>query len=454
MPILFVNGKRRGLRVKGRARVGAKRRARRATVRAWPPPGYAGMPASARRVGRRNPAKGARKGKNGRWVSAKSIAALAAYNRKRRGKARRSTSMAKGSRKRSRAMKAYWRKRKASGKQGGLGRTKRVKRRKPAKRRRTRARRTHRTKRARRSRRRTRHATATRRTRKRRRSRMATKTYRRRVKQAQSLMGGPNAVTLRMNPSRRRRRKRRTGAHRRRRTTHRRRARRTRHRSYRRYSRRYRRNPIGGDLMALLKEALPVVGGFYASRLLVGMVGPMIPGVSALGTLSAPVLSAAAVIGGNWAAKRFAPAHRSSINMGTAVQLIDSVVRAFAPASVKTMIGMSDYVQMGDYVAVGAVPPLRENFTLSDYIAVGGDGVEQELGLEEELGVEEELGATDGYMGGLPGGARLLAPVPTQSFVTPIPARSFTKMIPAAGTSYDAQSDLYGGIFGGRFGGG
>jgi len=282
---------------------------------------------------------------------------------------------------------------------------------------------------------------------------MSTKSMRRRIRSAQSLMGaGPHAVTVRMNPGRRRRRKRR-GSHRarytRRRRVHRRSHRRGRRRSYRRY----RRNP-GNMLLDLVKDALPVLGGFYATKLIANKIGPMVPGVSSLGSLQGPVMSVATVLLMNFATKKVGAlaSRRTSLMLGSALSVLDSLVSAFAPASLKSLVGMSDYVQMGDYIAVGGAPPLRERFTLSDYIAVGGDGVEQELGLEEELGVEEELGATDGYMGGLPGGARLLAPVPTQAFVTPVPARSFTKAIAPAGTSYDNASDLYGGIFGGRFG--
>jgi len=46
-------------------------------------------------------------------------------------------------------------------------------------------------------------------------------------------------------------------------------------------------------LIDLAKQALPVLAGFYGARLLVSKVGPMIPGVSALGTLAGPALRAA-----------------------------------------------------------------------------------------------------------------------------------------------------------------
>lgn len=194
--------------------------------------------------------------------------------------------------------------------------------------------------------------------------------------------------------------------------------------------------------------------GFAASRLIVNKVGPMLP-VSSLGSLQGPVMSIAALIVTHIATKKIAPlaAHRDELMIGSALSAIGSVVTAFVP-SLGAMVGLSDYVQMGDYIAVGGAPPLNERITLSDYVAVGGDGVQEELGLEEELGVEEELGNV--LLGGLPGptSGGLMKQVPSQAFIAPVPARSFTKQIPAAGAQYDASADIYSGIFSGRFGGG
>lgn len=210
-------------------------------------------------------------------------------------------------------------------------------------------------------------------------------------------------------------------------------------------------------LLDLAKGAIPVLLSLYGARMIVSKIGPMLPGVSALGSLQGPALAVGSVLGAHFATKKigFLARHRTAIMTGVTLSALDALFQAFAPASVKGMLGMGDYVavSMGDYVAVGATP-LREDFTLSDYVAVGGDGVSEELGLEEELGVSEDLGAVaDGYMGGLPGGPRLLAPVPTQAFVQPVPARSFTKQIPGATAAYDNPNQLYGGIFGGKFGG-
>lgn len=259
-------------------------------------------------------------------------------------------------------------------------------------------------------------------------------------------MLGPSAPTVRMNPARRRRR-RRHHSRRRHRRSHRR-------RSYRRY----RRNPGGGFLREIfggLKRVIPVALSVVGNRLFVSKIGPMLPVVSSLGTLQGPVLSALSMAATHFITRRGPLAkHHDAAMLGAGLQLAASAWTAFAPASLQSVLG--EYVSMSDYIAVGGAPPLRENFTLSDYIAVGSDGVEEELGLgvSEELGVEEELGNT--LLGGLPGPVNggMLKPVPTQAFIQPIPARSFTKQIPAITTQYDNANDLYGGIFGGRFGGG
>lgn len=550
MPILYVNGKRRGLRIRGRAVVGnpgkrvplnrqgvralddwamrkrtvsggrwegqsrvispqrPKRRASGHTVHRLNPgrkqpaalarywkarkankkhrrPSmslWARRARANREAAKANPARrrkqwlfGAGKdlaAERGRRRKARRAKAKRTHNRKRSRRARRSTHMAKGSRKRSRAMKRYWASRKRAGKVGRIGRTRRARKRSKGRGRRrqpaalarywkaVRAGKARKPRR-RRGKRRARRTSAP----KRRRRRRASRTRKMSRAEIQSIMRTGGTGTLRLNPGRRRRRRRARRAHagytRRRRSTRRRRRshgrRRYRRNPHRRRShRRYRRNP-GNMLLDLAKSAIPVLLSLYGARMLVSRVGPMIPGVSALGSLQGPALAVGSVLGAHFATRKigFLAKHRTAIMTGVTLSALDSLFRAFAPASIQGMLGMGDYVavSMGDYVAVGATP-LREDFTLSDYVGVGGDGVSEELGLEEELGVDQDLGAVaDGYMGGLPGGPRLLAPVPTQAFVQPVPARSFTKQIPQATAAYDNPNQLYGGIFGGKFGG-
>ncbi len=258
---------------------------------------------------------------------------------------------------------------------------------------------------------------------------------RRRAHLAKTILMVPGR-TLRGNPGRRRKRR------------SRRRGRRSYARRYRRRS--YRRNP-GGFLIDLAKKAVPVLLAFYGTRMFVSRIGPMIPGVASLGTLAGPVLSVGSVIGMNYATKKvaFLAKHKTELMLGSMGAALDSLIQAFAPASVKALVGMSDYVAVGDYFSMGAIP-LDDRMTMSDYVAVGGDGVEEELGLEEELGVEEELG--NDLLGGMPTGRGLLKTIPTQQFMQPIPARSFTRQIPAAGQQYDNPNQLYAGIFNGGFG--
>ncbi len=208
-------------------------------------------------------------------------------------------------------------------------------------------------------------------------------------------------------------------------------------------------------LIDLAKQAAPVLLGLYGARLLVNKIGPMIPGLSGLGTAQKPVLAVAAVLGMNFATKKVAALakYRTALMLGTTLAALDTLFTAFAPASVKGLLGMGgmgDYVQMGDYLSVGATP-IDDDIAMSDYIAVGADGVEQELGMgaEQELGaVEEELG--NDLLGGV-GQGSMLSPVPSRQFLSPVPARSFTSQIPAAGGSYDNAGQLYQGVFRGGF---
>lgn len=248
-------------------------------------------------------------------------------------------------------------------------------------------------------------------------------------------------------PKRRRRRKARRSS--------RRRGRRSLHRRYG-SKRRYRKNP-GGMLIDLAKQAAPVLVALYGSKMLVSKLGPMIPGVTSLGTMQGPVLAIGAVLGMNYATKKVAALakYRGPLMLGTALAALDALFQAFAPASVKSMLGMGDvYSSMGEYVAVGEYlsvdgTPIDDDIAMGDYVAVGSDGVEEELGISEELGVDEELG-NDMLLGGV-SQSSMLKQVPTKQFLQPVPARSFTKQIPAASAAYDSPGSMYQGVFRGGF---
>jgi hypothetical protein len=213
-------------------------------------------------------------------------------------------------------------------------------------------------------------------------------------------------------------------------------------------------------LVDLAKQALPVLAGLYGAKFIANKLGPLVPGVSSLGTFARPALAVGIVLGLNFATKKVGALakHRTGLMLGAGLAALDSLVSAFAPASVKTMLGVGDiydqamgeYVAVGDYVQMGA-EPIDDDIAMSDYIQVGA---EEELGAAEEelgMGVEEELG--NDLLGGV-SQSSLMKIVPQRKFLEPVPARSFTKNIRNAGQGYDNPGSLYQGIFmgGGVFG--
>lgn len=205
-------------------------------------------------------------------------------------------------------------------------------------------------------------------------------------------------------------------------------------------------------VIGLAKRALPVVGGFVLARAVISKIGPRIPMIDRLGAFRDVLLAAAMPIGFAWASKKvsFLNKYKGEFMLGMGINLVQTVISQFAPASVKGLLGMSgmydsmgEYVGLSDYLMTGTTP-IDDDIALSDYVTVG---VEEELGsdgLQQELGLEQELGGIGGVSQN-----SLLAPVPTRGFLGPIPSRSFTKAIPAAGVGYDNAGTLYTGIFGG-----
>jgi len=185
---------------------------------------------------------------------------------------------------------------------------------------------------------------------------------------------------------------------------------------------------------------------------------------------------------------------RTGVLVGLGLNLIDTLLSALAPQSVKSMFGLagsdediygpalSDYVAMDDYVALEGAPPIENHLTLSDYVAVGDSGLDPELeGLESELGdIEQDLGDSDEDLGdeayedlgevdayqdlgrGIAdfahrkiGGVRrssLRAPIRRKRGRAPVPRRRFARPIPKVGQAFDEPSQLYTGIFAGGFG--
>lgn len=239
----------------------------------------------------------------------------------------------------------------------------------------------------------------------------------------------------------------------------------------RRSRRRGRRNPslsgLTGTLMGALKVGAPLAASFYLTKMLINKVGPSIPGLNSLPMqMQAPALATGMVFLANFATRKGPLAkYRMGIMAGVSLNLVDTLVRSFAPDSVKAMFGLGDsgmydqamgeFVTVGDYLQVGTTP-IDDDIALSDYVEMSG--VEEELGaLQEELGVEEELGNGSPFgdsgpnrLGGV-GQSTMMKALKASSAVGVVPQRSFIKNVPHAGAGYDNPSALYTGIFGGGF---
>lgn len=234
----------------------------------------------------------------------------------------------------------------------------------------------------------------------------------------------------------------------------------------RRYRRNYRRNPgmPGGGavkmLIGLVKRVVPVMAGMIGGRLVIAKIAPHIPLLDKIpAQVRGPVLSAAMPLGYVFLAKKVAilRKYQTEALIGLGVNFLGSLIESFAPAEVKSWLGLGDgiydralgeYVELADYLQTDGTP-IDDDIALSDYVSVGA--LEQELGalgdgLQQELGLEQELG----NIGGVSQGA-MLAPVPARRFTAPIPTRSFTSPVPDAGAGFDNPAGLYTGVFGGGF---
>lgn len=227
---------------------------------------------------------------------------------------------------------------------------------------------------------------------------------------------------------------------------------------------RRRRNPSGGLmgtptlLMGALKSALPVAASLYLTRFIIAKIGPSIPMVDRLGAFQKPAVAGLMVVAANFGTKKGPLAkYRSGIMLGTSLNLVDTLIQAFAPSSIKSMFGLGDsglydqalgeFVTVGDYMEVGD-GSIDDDITLSDYVETSG--VEEELGaLQEELGVEEELGGEGPRRLGGVSQTSLMRGLKQSSSVGVVPQRSFVKQVPHAGAGYDNPASLYTGIFGG-----
>lgn len=221
-----------------------------------------------------------------------------------------------------------------------------------------------------------------------------------------------------------------------------------------------------------------------------------LPGLSSVpGKVRGPAMAGVLFGAGHFVTKKKSlRGVRTGVLVGLGLNLIDTLLSALAPPSLKSMFGLAgadediygpalaDYVAMDDYVALEGAPPIENHLTLSDYVAVGDagfdpdmEGLESELGgleqdlgsVEEDLGddVYEDLGDTDvsqdlggGFMDFAHrkiGGVRrsmLRAPIRRKRARAPVPKRQFRRPIPKVSHAFDEPDQLYTGIFAGGFG--
>lgn len=140
-----------------------------------------------------------------------------------------------------------------------------------------------------------------------------------------------------------------------------------------RYARRhgfYKINPSNGMLDAV-KQVLPIAGSFYVSKLVSRKLNDL-PVVNNLTgklplNLGAPVLSGVILAAAHYGTKKGALSkHRTGLMLGTALAFVDSLISALAPADVKAMMGIGEYVSMNDYVSV------NEYVSSGEYVSMGG----------------------------------------------------------------------------------
>lgn len=239
------------------------------------------------------------------------------------------------------------------------------------------------------------------------------------------------------------------------------------------------------SMMDAVKMALPIAASLYGGKFLTTKLVGVMPeamrsSLRDVGgfNMQKPVAALAVFGAGFYGTKKLkgkAGKMRPSIVLGLGINVVDAFVCTFAPGDVCGTLGVkseetsadadapsaaSDYVQVGEYMGIGNVPPIDDDITLADYVEIGDleadlGALESELGLSAELGAEEDLGRVGGFANRHLGGVHrneMLKQIPSARMTAPVPARSFVGKVPHAGQGFDADSRLYTGIFGGGFG--
>ena len=255
-------------------------------------------------------------------------------------------------------------------------------------------------------------------------------------------------------------------------------------RSYiKKYNIRMKSNP--STMMDAVKMALPIAASLYGGKFLTTKIVGVMPeamksSLRDLGgyNMQKPVAALALFGAGFYGTKKLkgkAGKYRPAIVLGLGINLVDALVCTFAPGDVCGTLGVkseetsadadapsaaSDYVQVGEYVGIGDVPPIDDDITLADYVEIGDleadlGALESELGMSAELGAEEDLGRVGGFANRHLGGVHrneMLKQIPAAKMVAPVPARSFVGKVPGIGQGFDSDSRHYSGMFGGVFG--
>ena len=196
-----------------------------------------------------------------------------------------------------------------------------------------------------------------------------------------------------------------------------------------------------------------MLAAMIGGKLLVKQVAARIPGVDKLGNFQGTVMSVGMLFLGGFATKKVKALgkYQDQIMLGLGLNLLTEVIGAFAPASVKAMIGMGDlysamgeYVTTGEFLTTGEYAPIDDDIALSDYITTGA--------IESELGIESDLGMVDAHtVGGGVSANAMLKPVRHQSFIKNVPGRSFTKEVPSWNDDTNSPDAIYTGIFRGGY---
>lgn len=218
--------------------------------------------------------------------------------------------------------------------------------------------------------------------------------------------------------------------------------------SRRRRRMRLRRNPSVASIKSALTAVLPTIGGFMVARVFSKKVAPLIPGLNMAGKFADTVVALVGLVAADFATNKVTQLskYKTGIVAGFALNAVEAAMRALLPESIKSQIGLSDYVQLNgamyDRGAISDYVQLDGN-SMGEYVEMPSDGssgggyidVEQDLaGVRADLagGVYEELGG-------------LRSQVQTVRRIGGVPAMSYTGDVGMATEEDDAS--LYTGVF-------